>query len=317
MQGSTVGFTAGSSASSTGTGGAGFSGGNAGGAGSTGGPAGSGTTGSGTTGSSTTGTVSGGTGGGGASGSIGMAGTGGTTGESTTTATDSTNCGATPGSISGGTARYTTSSAGSVQNAGGQSRVRGTRSLVTGGRSVVSVTPYAGYLSFGDLFEFGGNVEYSNENSPLYGVQLGLDLLPAVSLVGNFAYASTKFVFEMPNATTNQSVDDVGFWLYDASLHVKAPAMLGMGVLAPFLQGGVGAARYTTSNSDIRSAGNNYVAFNAGVGTDLTFGGVGIRLMALDYMTSLGWESAGDIQAHSGKQIAHNWAFTAGLKLGF
>jgi hypothetical protein len=67
--------------------------------------------------------------------------------------------------------------------------------------AIFSIAPYVGYMNFGDYFESGNNVEFSNENGALYGAQAQLDLGRFVSLVGNFGYSSSKFTFENTSGT--------------------------------------------------------------------------------------------------------------------
>ena len=71
-------------------------------------------------------------------------------------------------------------------------------SVVTGQPSVFSLTPYVGYVAYGDHFESTGGAEFTNDNAAIYGVQLGVDMTPNLSLVGNFGYSRTNWEFEFP-----------------------------------------------------------------------------------------------------------------------
>ena len=71
--------------------------------------------------------------------------------------------------------------------------------------AIFSIAPYVGYMNFGDYFESGSNVEFSNENGALYGAQAQLDLGRFVSLVGNFGYSSSKFTFVRWVSLSNSS----------------------------------------------------------------------------------------------------------------
>ena len=51
-------------------------------------------------------------------------------------------------------------------------------SVVTGQPSVFSVTPYVGYMAYGDHFETPAGAEFTNDNAAIYGVQVGIDMSP-------------------------------------------------------------------------------------------------------------------------------------------
>lgn len=196
---------------------------------------------------------------------------------------------------------------------------------VTAGHGSFYVGPYAGYMIFGDLFEGNNNVEYSNENGGFYGAQAGFSISPNLSILGNFGYTKSKFTFEnVPNpaggtSTVNVS-GDVGVWLYDADLQFRLPFQQSNSWLAPFVQVGAGAIRWTNDYNNFNSdAAQTNVAFNVGVGTEWQWNQmVGVRLMAKDYITSLKWSNDARIGQDVAKgQTAHNWALTAGLNFGF
>jgi hypothetical protein len=183
--------------------------------------------------------------------------------------------------------------------------------------AVFHITPYVGYMNFGDYFENTNGIEYSNENGALYGAQAQLDLGRYVSLIGNFGYSSSKFTFEnyfAPGQDLN--LNDVGVWIYDAGLQLRLPlpptALKG---ISPFVQGGAGAMRWSSDSDDIRSSSTTNAAFNYGAGIDWQLGKLGIRLMAKDYVTSLDWSDFDNVELRD--QKAHNWAFSAGFKIGF
>src|SRR5699024_7366403 len=60
-------------------------------------------------------------------------------------------------------------------------------SVVTGGQSTFSVTPYAGYMWFGDLAEYT-NTNLTNDDSWIAGAQAKIRMTSRWSVVGNFAY---------------------------------------------------------------------------------------------------------------------------------
>ena len=191
-------------------------------------------------------------------------------------------------------------------------------SVVTGQPSVFSLTPYVGYVAYGDHFETGNGSEFTNDNSAIYGVQLGVDMTPNLALVGNFGYSRTHWEFELGPGET--PAGDVGVWLYDGNLQLKFPFAAGAGVFSPFLQAGIGAIKFTADRDDFGAEGTSNIAYNAGLGADFNVGALGLRLMVKDYISSFKWEdfqSANDPGDLRDAETSHNFAITLGLKLGF
>lgn len=200
------------------------------------------------------------------------------------------------------------------------------QSLATGGSSTFSITPYGGYMWFGDLAEYAGNTDLTNEDSWIVGAQAKVRMTSRWAVVGNFAYSKTKFALE--NEPTNVTVPtsgDIGYFLYDAGLQYQLPISVGGGRIAPFVQGGIGAVRYTV-NPDLDGFDDESqtdLAFNAGVGIDIERGPIGFQIMLKDYLTSLDWQ---DFRAFTDQvqdndvdrsRIANNLALTAGLRINF
>lgn len=201
-------------------------------------------------------------------------------------------------------------------------QAQGDPNVVTSGAGSFFVGPYAGYMVFGNLFEFPSGVEYSNENSGLYGVQAGYSFSPNFSLLGNFGYSKSKFVFENAGGPGNDidASGDVGVWLYDASLQFRLPIARGNSWIAPFAQVGAGAIKYTFDTNDFQSDGSTDVAFNVGLGGDFQINkSVGFRLMVKDYITSLSWDDLSEVSFDDNIKgnVAHNFGITAGLNFGF
>lgn len=194
--------------------------------------------------------------------------------------------------------------------------------VMSGKPSVFHVTPYVGYVIFGDYFETPAGAEFTNDNTGIFGIEAGLDVSRAVSIVGNFGYMKTNFEFENVGTTGDQRFGaDVGIWAYDGSLRLKIPFTMGMTSFAPYVQGGVGAFRYTFDTNDFNAKdATTNVAYNVGVGATWKFAGVGLRGEAKDYITSLDWNKvadANDFQDFESDRIAHNWAISLGLTIGF
>ncbi|MGQ0712292.1 MAG: outer membrane beta-barrel protein [Gemmatimonadaceae bacterium] len=192
-------------------------------------------------------------------------------------------------------------------------------SVVTGQPSVFSLTPYVGYIAYGDHFETANGAEFTNDNGAVYGVQLGIDMTPNLALVGNFGYSRTNWEFEFPG-TLASPAGDVGVWLYDGNLQLKVPFAAGAGTFSPFLQAGVGAIKFTADRDDFNADGTTNIAYNAGLGADFNVGALGLRLLVKDYISSFEWDefrNANDPNDLQNAETSHNFAFTLGLKLGF
>ena len=197
---------------------------------------------------------------------------------------------------------------------------------VTGGHGSVFAGPYVGFMKFGELADLGGEREYSNEDGLFYGGQLGYSFNPNVAVLGNLGYSKSKFVIKDPTGAGGQATQDVsgdlGVFTYDANLQLKLPFALGAGSasLAPFVQGGVGQTKFTADYDDLNGKGTTTTTFNAGLGADIQVAkSFGLRLMAKDYITSLDWSEFGDVRFQDNREgnVAHNFAFTAGLNFGF
>jgi hypothetical protein len=192
-------------------------------------------------------------------------------------------------------------------------------SVVTGQPSVFSLTPYVGYVAFGDHFETANGAEFTNDNGAIYGVQLGIDMTPNLALVGNFGYSRTNWEFEFAGPVETFA-GDVGVWLYDGNLQLKFPFSAGAGTFSPFLQAGLGAIKFTADRDDFQADGTSNIAYNAGLGADFNVGALGLRLMVKDYISSFKWDefrNANDPNDFEDAETSHNFAFTLGLKLGF
>jgi hypothetical protein len=178
---------------------------------------------------------------------------------------------------------------------------------------VFQVTPYAGYMIFGDYFETSNGVEFSNDNSSIVGAQATLQMTPALALFGNFGYARSNWEFEnFFGAGNDLALDRVGIWVYDGGLQLRFPTG---STFSPFAQVGAGAIRYTIDNDDIASDGQTNFAFNAGLGFDYQLtNALGLRAMVKDYITSLEWVDADEVSIRD--NTAHNFGISLGLNLG-
>lgn len=188
-------------------------------------------------------------------------------------------------------------------------------------RPAISITPYGGYMWFGELAEIPGGQGLTNDDNWLVGAQVGLRLGAGLSLFGNVAHTRTDFRYEDVEGDVVDLVSgELGYWLYDAGLELRFGQGSG---LSPFLQAGGGAVRYTAERDDFESQGKTDLQFNFGGGVDLGSGPVGLRIMVKDYLTSLDWT---DFEAFRQQvedddvdrsRVANNIAVTVGLRIGF
>lgn len=177
------------------------------------------------------------------------------------------------------------------------------------------LTPYAGYMIFGDYLKGPLGTSISNAPGAIYGVQLGMKIYPNVSLIGNVGYSSSDVTAGIP-FLGGYSIAHSSTLLYDGGLQVDLPLTTASGfALKPFVQAGAGAMRYNISESIVNTNATNFAA-NFGVGADLALGqSMGLRLMAKDYVGKFDFHDATQLDVQG--QTAHNWALSAGLRFNF
>lgn len=182
------------------------------------------------------------------------------------------------------------------------------------------IGPYAGYMFFGDLFEFAGPNEQSLDDGAMFGAQAGINLTPSIALLGNLGYTKSNFTLENDAADTEQRISgDLGVFLYDASLQFRIPTNSSR--ISPLAQVGVGAIKYSLDTDDLfGEPSSSDVAFNVGLGADVDLArGVALRVMAKDYITSLSWDDieAVDFDDNVDDNVAHNIGLSLGLRIGY
>jgi hypothetical protein len=177
------------------------------------------------------------------------------------------------------------------------------------------LTPYAGYMIFGDYLKGPLGTSISNAPGPIYGVQLGMKIYPNVSLIGNLGYTSSDITAGIP-FLGGYSIAHSSTLLYDGGLQLDLPLTTASGFsLKPFAQVGAGAMRYNISESIIQTNTTNFAA-NVGLGADVSLGqSMGLRLMAKDYIGKFNFQGATDLDVQG--QTAQNWALSAGLRFNF
>lgn len=189
-----------------------------------------------------------------------------------------------------------------------------TRALpVTG--TAFEVTPYAGYLLPGSLFSGPLGSSIGSAPAPLIGTQLGMRVAPNVSVIGNLATGSSDIKAGIP-ILGGVSVATSRMVLYDAGLQLDMPMATMTGIaFSPFLQAGAGGMRYEVSESLLTFTSNS-LAGNVGLGADVTVGsGVGVRLMAKDYIGRYDFQEATGIDYDNGTK--NSYALSLGVRFSF
>lgn len=176
----------------------------------------------------------------------------------------------------------------------------------------VRLTPYAGYMMFGDYLTGPLGTSFSNANGPVYGAQLGVAVTRDVALVGNVGYARSSWDIRLP-VIGGVSLGDASLLLYDAGVQYRVPVG-GASRITPLVQVGAGAIRYGVNSTLFRTSTTKFAA-NAAVGVDVALGrGAGLTLMAKDYIGK--FDAPGSGMGVQGK-IANNVALSAGVTLAF
>jgi hypothetical protein len=184
-----------------------------------------------------------------------------------------------------------------------------------GSGTVLHVSPYAGYMVFGDYLKGPLGTSVSNAPAPIYGAQVGLSLSPNLSLIGNIGYTQSDIKVGVP-ILGGLSVGHSAMLIYDGGLEYNlGSSKAGAMPLSPFVQAGVGAIRYNIDESILHTEATN-LAGNVGAGADLNIGrGMSLRLLAKDYIGKFNFKDATGFDVSG--QTTHNFAFSAGLRFDF
>ena len=178
---------------------------------------------------------------------------------------------------------------------------------------VFDVTPYAGYMMFGKLFEGPIGTSISAGGGPVYGAQASLFMTKNVALYGNVGYSSSDLKVGLP-ILGGFDVGSSKALMYDGGVELKVP-MQAASMVTPFVQGGVGAIRYEVDASFLNATATN-VAYNFGGGVDVRLSpNFGMRLMAKDYLGKFDFKEATSFDLNG--KTTHNVALSLGVNFGF
>jgi hypothetical protein len=192
----------------------------------------------------------------------------------------------------------------------------GAQTPESGTGTTFHVTPYAGYMFFGDYLKGPLGTSLTNAPGLMYGTQINMQLSPNIALVGNLGYTSSDIQIGVP-FFGGVSAGHSTMYMYDAGLEYDFKATKGGSIpFTPFITGGVGAMRYNIDEGDFFSTQATNLAGNVGLGADFVVGrGVALRLMAKDYIGQFNFQDATGLGLTG--QTANNFALTAGLKFDF
>ena len=173
------------------------------------------------------------------------------------------------------------------------------------------ITPYAGYMKFGNLVNGPLGTSVRGAAGPVYGAEATVGIARGLALVGNVAYASSDLEVGLP-VVGGLSFGKSSALLYDAALRLSAP--LSAGGISPFVQAGAGAMRQEIEVAPVSTRSTNF-AYNVGAGVDVPLGPrLGLQLMGKDYIGKFDAREATGVNVDS--KTTHNWTLSAGLRLG-
>ena len=173
------------------------------------------------------------------------------------------------------------------------------------------ITPYAGYMKFGNLVNGPLGTSVRGAAGPVYGGEATLGITRGLALVGNVAYASTDLEVGLP-IVGGLSFGKSSALLYDAALRLRVP--LAAGGISPFVQAGAGAMGQEIEVGPVATKATNF-AYNVGAGVDVPLGSrLGLQLMAKDYIGKFDAREATALDLNT--ETTHNWTLSAGVRLG-
>jgi hypothetical protein len=186
-------------------------------------------------------------------------------------------------------------------------------SSVSGSITQFHVSPYIGYMVPGNFLNGPVGTSISNKPGALYGVQLGMSIMPNLSLLGNIATSSSNLQVGLP-IIGGVSVGNSQLVMYDADLEYDFANP--QSAFSPFIQAGIGAMNYNIDAASIINTSATNVAYNVGIGGDFALGkGMAVRVLAKDYIGKFDFQDATGLGING--SMAHNFGLTAGLRFDF
>lgn len=182
--------------------------------------------------------------------------------------------------------------------------------------TVFHLSPYAGYMVFGNYLNGPLGTSVSNAPGVLYGTQAALSLSNNLSLIGNIGYTSADIKVGIP-ILGGVTVGNSSILMYDAGLEYDlGSSKAGTLPFAPFIQAGVGAMQYNINAASILTTNATNFAGNIGLGADVGLSrGVALRIMARDFIGKFNFQDATGFNVNG--STSNNIALTAGLRLDF
>jgi opacity protein-like surface antigen len=175
------------------------------------------------------------------------------------------------------------------------------------------ITPYAGYMKFGNLVSGPLGTSLRNAGAAVYGAEASLGLVPGVAIVGNVAYSQPGLEIGAP-LIGGVSVGRSSVLMYDGALRLRLPVGAAGLPVSPFIQGGAGYIRQSVDVGPASTHETNF-AYNVGAGADVAIAPrLGLQLMVKDYIGKFDAREATTLNVDT--KTTHNWAVSAGLRLG-
>ena len=178
---------------------------------------------------------------------------------------------------------------------------------------VFDISPYAGYMMFGNLFDGPIGTSVSAGSGPVYGAQATLAMSKNIGIYGNVGYSSSDLKVGVP-ILGGIDIGSSKALMYDGGVELKMP-MQTSNTVTPFVQGGIGGMRYEVDASILSAKATN-VSYNVGGGVDVRLSpNFGVRLMAKDYIGKFDFKEATSFDLNS--KTTNNVALTLGVNFGF
>ena len=178
---------------------------------------------------------------------------------------------------------------------------------------VFDISPYAGYMMFGNLFDGPIGTSVSAGSGPVYGAQATLSMSKNIAIYGNVGYSSSDLKVGLP-ILGGIDIGSSKALMYDGGVELKMP-MQTSSTVTPFVQGGIGAMRYEVDASILNAKATN-VSYNVGGGVDVRLSpNFGVRLMAKDYIGKFDFKEATSFDLNG--KTTNNVALTLGVNFGF